>query len=80
MTDELAATLPRHPTEGQPLTDRQAQVVRLVAAGLTNEEIGARMFVSTDTVRTFLRRISHKLGARNRAHIVHLAHRAGELS
>lgn len=52
------------------LTQRELDVVELVVDGLTNAEIAARLFLSEDTVKTHLRRILARLGARNRAHLV----------
>lgn len=51
------------------LSDREVEVVRYVAKGLTNQEIGRSLYLSSDTVKTHLRRISRKLGVRNRAEI-----------
>ncbi|TYB41122.1 response regulator [Actinomadura chibensis] len=55
---------PRPPSE--PLTDREVDVVRLVARGRTNEEIAAELFVSLSTVKTHLGSVHRKLGTRNR--------------
>lgn len=51
------------------LTNREFEVVRLVAAGLTNPEIAVQMNVSGNTVNTHLKNISRKLGLHNRAGI-----------
>ncbi len=61
-------------TAGNCLTERQMQVLALVADGLTNPEIGARLWLTVNTVRTHIVKISASLGARDRAHCVHLAH------
>ncbi|WP_242884058.1 response regulator [Actinomadura litoris] len=55
---------PRLPREA--LTDRELEVVRLVARGRTNEEIAGELFVSLSTVKTHLGSIHRKLGTRNR--------------
>lgn len=52
------------------LTPREVQVIQLLAEGLTNAEIGRRLYLSTDTIKTHLRRINAKLGTRSRAETV----------
>jgi DNA-binding NarL/FixJ family response regulator len=66
---------PSRPQE--PLTDRELDVVRLVALGNTNAEIAASMFVSLSTVKTHLASIQLKLAARNRVEIAAWAWRTG---
>jgi DNA-binding NarL/FixJ family response regulator len=58
---------PAHPRE--PLTDRELDVVRLVALGRTNAEIAAELYVSLSTVKTHLASVQLKLAARNRVEI-----------
>jgi DNA-binding NarL/FixJ family response regulator len=53
----------------EPLTDRELDVVRLVALGRTNAEIAAELYVSLSTVKTHLSSIQLKLAARNRVEI-----------
>ena len=60
-----------------PLTDIELQTVRLVARGMSNKEIGRQRWVTEDTVKTQLRSVLKKLGARSRAHAVAQAIRAG---
>lgn len=71
---------PRRVQLGEPLSDREVQVVRGVARGLLNAEIGAELFIAEDTVKTHLRRASLKLGATGRAHVVARAFQAGVLT
>ena len=59
------------------LTDREREVLGLVGAGLTNAEIGARLFVSPLTAKTHVSRIMSKLAARDRVQLVILAYEAG---
>jgi DNA-binding NarL/FixJ family response regulator len=59
------------------LTERELQVLRGMADGKSNAEIGRELFVSEDTVKTHARRLFRKLDARDRAHAVAAAFRAG---
>ncbi len=64
---------PRPPS----LTERELQVLRGMADGKSNAEIGRELFVSEDTVKTHARRLFRKLGARDRAHAVASGFRTG---
>jgi DNA-binding NarL/FixJ family response regulator len=59
------------------LTDREREVMALVAEGLTNDEIGERLFVSPLTVKTHVSRAMVKLGARDRIQLVVFAFQSG---
>jgi RNA polymerase sigma factor (sigma-70 family) len=59
------------------LTDREREVVALVAAGLTNEEIAEQLVISPATARTHVSRAMVKVGARDRAQLVVLAYESG---
>lgn len=59
------------------LTAREAEVLTLVAAGLSNAEIAERLFVSQATVKTHINHIFTKIGARDRAQAVHYAYSHG---
>ncbi|MFG1667734.1 response regulator transcription factor [Streptomyces sp. Y7] len=53
-----------------PVTAREYDVLRLVAAGYTNPEIGDELNLSVNTVKSYLREMMHKLAARNRAQLI----------
>jgi two-component system, NarL family, nitrate/nitrite response regulator NarL len=61
-----------------PITPREYDVLRLVASGHTNGEIGDQLGISLNTVKTYLQNVMQKLGARNRAQVITNA-RAGGL-
>jgi DNA-binding NarL/FixJ family response regulator len=59
------------------LTPREAEVMLLIARGLSNTEIAGRLFLSEPTVKTHVTRIFAKLGVRDRVHAVVLAYESG---
>ena len=59
------------------LTARELEVVTLVAAGLSNEEIASKLFVTPLTAKTHVNRAMTKLGARDRAQVVVIAYESG---
>jgi DNA-binding NarL/FixJ family response regulator len=59
------------------LTPREREVVSLIAAGLSNEEIAGQLYMSRSTARTHATRAMMKLGARDRAQLVVFAYQAG---
>ena len=63
-----------------PLTERELDVVRLVARGRTNQEVAAELFVSLSTVKTHLGSIQTKLRVRNRVEIAAWAWESGVVS
>jgi DNA-binding NarL/FixJ family response regulator len=67
------------PPEGAELSDREADVVRLTAAGHSNKEIAARLDLSVKTVETYKARSLEKLGLRSRADLVRYALQRGWL-
>ncbi|MEU6477548.1 response regulator transcription factor [Streptomyces sp. NPDC047017] len=62
------------------LTPRERDVMRLVALGLSNDEIAERLFVSPLTAKTHVNRAMAKLGARDRAQLVVVAYHCGLVS
>jgi PAS domain S-box-containing protein len=59
-----------HRPTGSKLSERELEVVRLVARGETGKEIAAELGIAHETVRTHVRNAMTKLGARSRAHLV----------
>jgi len=59
------------------LSEREVEVFRLIAQGLSNAEIGERLFISETTVKTHVTHIFSKLGLRDRVQAVVLAYQAG---
>lgn len=64
---------------GDVLTAREAEVLALVAEGLSNRQIGERLYISGKTVSVHVSRVLAKLGAGGRAEAVAVAHRRGLL-
>ena len=76
---ERFARIPRPapPKELDELTDRELDVFRLIARGLSNAEIGQELFISDTTVKTHITHILQKLDLRDRVQAVVLAHESG---
>ncbi|MET8423019.1 response regulator transcription factor [Nocardia sp. NPDC004860] len=68
---------PAPAAEFSALTDREREVMTLVAEGLTNAEIADRLYMSPATARTHVSRILVKLGARDRTQLVVMAYESG---
>jgi DNA-binding NarL/FixJ family response regulator len=85
VTRRLITDIARRPAAGprpprqilDVLTAREREVMALIAAGLSNEEIAGRLYLSPLTAKTHVSRIMTKLNARDRAQVVVLAYETG---
>ncbi len=84
VTRRLIAEFARLPQPERPLpraldgiTDREREVLTLVARGLSNTEIAGHLHLSLATVKTYIGRLLTKLGARDRAQLVIIAYESG---
>jgi DNA-binding NarL/FixJ family response regulator len=84
ITRRLIAEFARRPDQTRvppaalaALTDREREVLGLVAQGLSNSEIAQRLVVSPATSKTYVSRLLAKLGARDRAQLVAIAYETG---
>jgi DNA-binding NarL/FixJ family response regulator len=81
LISEFARMRPHHPGRASPelgsLTPRETEVLMLIAEGLSNPEIAARLVVTEETVKTHVSRILAKLGLRDRTQAVVTAYESG---
>jgi DNA-binding NarL/FixJ family response regulator len=76
MATDVAAQVAEH-TGDVGLTPKEIEVLRLIAAGNANKEIGAQLFITEETVKSRVRNILDKLGAKDRTHAVSIGVKRG---
>lgn len=77
LVEEFSSRRPRAATVLPRLTERETEVLRLIASGLSNAEIASRLYVTENTVKTHVARILAKLGVRDRVQAVIAAFESG---
>jgi DNA-binding NarL/FixJ family response regulator len=82
VTKKVIKQFARHPAPAPPkelgeLSERERDVFRLMAEGMSNSEIGQELFISETTVKTHVTHILQKLGLRDRVQAVVLAYQTG---
>ncbi len=77
LTSSPATSAPAPAQLPDGLTAREVEVLRLIAAGLANREIAARLYVTEATVKSHINRLFAKTGVRHRAQAVQYAYRHG---
>jgi DNA-binding CsgD family transcriptional regulator len=66
---------PNGRASGRHVTPRELEVLALIADGYSTREIATKLWITDETVRTHVRRLLERLGARTRAHAVSIAYR-----
>jgi DNA-binding NarL/FixJ family response regulator len=81
LLERFAPSLPRSDEQSPPelsaLTERELEILTLLASGLSNAELGAQLYLSEPTIKTHLSSIFRKLGVRDRVQAVIAAYDAG---
>lgn len=77
LIEEFAARGQKPTASLAGLSERETEVLRMMARGLSNTEIGQQLFITENTVKTHVARIFAKLGARDRVQAVVLAYESG---
>lgn len=68
-----------NPSPGEPLVPNQIRILELMAEGLSNKEIGAKMYLAENTIKTYCRSMYVKLGVVDRTQAVIEALRTGQI-
>ena len=77
LTPQQAAARRPRSRDNRELTLRELEILQLVADGFENDEISGQLYISTETVKSHVRRVLQKLDARSRTHAVSLGLRRG---
>ncbi len=80
LTDDQISKVPQSEGEGEPLTQREVEILRLLARGRDTQAIADELTISSNTVRTHLQNIFGKLGAHSKLEAVSMANRRGLLA
>lgn len=80
LTDEQISKVPQGDVEGEQLTQREIEILRLLARGRDTQAIADELTISSNTVRTHLQNIFAKLGAHSKLEAVSMANRRGLLA
>jgi DNA-binding NarL/FixJ family response regulator len=75
--DRLPGAQPQRPAELDRLTERELEILTLLAGGLSNAELAEQLFLSETTVKTHVSSVLRKLGLRDRVQAVVLAYQVG---
>jgi DNA-binding NarL/FixJ family response regulator len=65
------------PGKGDGLTERESQVLVLVAEGLSNREIAAALYLGVETIKGYMHQVFSKLALRNRVEATNYVHHSG---
>jgi DNA-binding NarL/FixJ family response regulator len=78
LVEEFASRPPRSDNPRfADMTDREREVLIAIARGLSNEELAETLYISKNTVKTHVKRVLTKIGARDRVHAVVMAYESG---
>lgn len=80
LTDDQISKIPQGEVEGEQLTQREIEILRLLARGRDTQAIADELTISSNTVRTHLQNIFGKLGAHSKLEAVSMANRRGLLA
>ena len=71
--------VPAYSVISEPLSDREVEVLGLIAEGYSNDEIGKRLYIAMSTVKRHINNIYGKLGVKNRTQAIKTARKIGLL-
>lgn len=80
LLNEKSTTIPEYTCQGMNISDREMEIITLIAEGYSNKEVADKLFLSTHTVTTHRKNIMNKLGVNNTAGLVLFAVRENLVS